>query len=159
MPDDARAPRAGDGLTRFVPRGSLAYDRLLAPPAEGEPFLLDDAYRLAHLPLVNAQHPDVVASIPGKDYRNGVHGRVLSLVLPIPDSALADSAGFQALEGDLRSASFAGKIAWDVADRRRGRLHATLCGSLGAGRATRASRRFLRSARSACGWKGCSPAT
>ncbi len=117
-------------MYRFVPRDALAYDRLRSPPQEGAPFLLDEAYRLAHLPLVNPAHPDVTSAAPGKDYLNGVHGRVRSLVLPIAWKALAASPAFVALEGQLRSASFASKIAWTIAERRRGRLHATLCGSL-----------------------------
>jgi hypothetical protein len=117
----------------YTPRERLAYDRLLTPPAPGKPFLMDESYRLAHLPLVNPAHPGVIASAPAKDYLNGVHGRVHSLVAPVPDAALAASPAFRILTEQLRSASFAPKIAWDVAARRAGKLHATLCGSLGAG--------------------------
>jgi hypothetical protein len=40
--------------------------------------------------------------------------------MPVPDVALP----FQA---ELETAPFAAKIAWEIAERRRGRLHATLC--------------------------------
>jgi hypothetical protein len=119
--------------TTFVPRERLAYDRLLTPPAPGEPFLMDEGYRLCHLPLVNPAHPRAIASVPGKDYRNGRHGRVHSLVAPVPDAALAASPAFLELTRALEGSSFAAKIAWDVAARRAGKLHATLAGSLGAG--------------------------
>ncbi len=117
----------------YVPRTELAYDRLLSPPAPGAPFLLDEGYRLCHLPLVAPGHPKAIASVAGKDYRDGRHGRVHSLVAPVPDAALAGSPAFRALEAALRASAFAGKIAWDVAARRAGKLHATLCGSLGRG--------------------------
>jgi hypothetical protein len=117
----------------FVPRARLAYDRLLAPPAPGQPFLMDDGYRLRHLPLVAPAHPRAIVSAPGEDYLNGRHRRVHSLVAPIPDAALAASPAFAELAGALRGASFADKIAWDVAAQRAGKLHATLAGALAAG--------------------------
>ena len=52
----------------------------------------------------------------------GRHGKALSLVLPVPDVD-------HLLEPELKAAPFAGKIAWKIAERRRGKLHATLCGS------------------------------
>jgi hypothetical protein len=64
----------------------------------------------------------VIAHQPGKAYDRGRHDKTLSLVLPVPDVD-------RLLEVDLKAAPFAAKIAWDVAARRRGKLHATLCGS------------------------------
>lgn len=58
----------------------------------------------------------------------GRHGKVLSLVLPVPDIG-------PLLEPELKAAPFASKIAWDIAERRRGKLHATLCGRPGIDRA------------------------
>ena len=52
----------------------------------------------------------------------GRHSRVVSLVLPVPDIDLP-------LQAELKAEPFAAKIAWGVAARRRGKLHATLCGS------------------------------
>jgi hypothetical protein len=84
--------------------------------------VLDEAYRLAHLPLVAPRHPKVIARKPGMTYDQGRHERVVSLVLPVPDVD-------HLVEAELRSQPFAGKIAWDIAARRRGKLHATLCGA------------------------------
>jgi hypothetical protein len=90
--------------------------------APGTGFALDEAYRLAHLPLVAPLHPKVIVAKSGTGYEKGRHGKALSLVLPVPDVD-------HLLESELKAAPFATKIAWDVAERRRGRLHATLCGS------------------------------
>jgi hypothetical protein len=89
--------------------------------AAGKGFELDESYRLAHLPLVAPRHPKVIASVPGKSYHMGRRGRRVALVLPVPDVG-------PLLEAELRATPFAGKIAWDVVSRRRGKLHATLCG-------------------------------
>jgi hypothetical protein len=87
----------------------------------GAGFALDEAYRLSHLPLVAPQHPKVIARKAGAAYEMGRHGKALSLVLPVPDID-------HVLEPALKAAPFASKIAWDIAERRRGKLHATLCG-------------------------------
>lgn len=97
------------------------------------PLSLDESYRLAHLPLVAPDHPRVIARVEGKFYENGRHPRVHSLVLPVSDEALRASSAFRDLEEELKVASFAGKIAWDILPRRAARLHATVCGSLGIG--------------------------
>ncbi len=99
--------------TRFDAETALRFDRL---------------YRVAHLPLVNPRHPLVIAE--DGPYRMGVHARVYSLVIPLPDQALRRSANFLALEREIRSASFAAKISWDIVEQRRDKLHATICGSL-----------------------------
>lgn len=88
----------------------------------GEGLALDEPYRLAHLPLVAPSHPRVIARKPGTAYEMGRHGKTLSLVLPVPDVD-------HLLETELKAQPFAAKIAWDIAKRRRGKLHATLCGS------------------------------
>lgn len=88
----------------------------------GEGLALDEAYRLAHLPLVAPQHPKAIARLPDKPYDMGRHSKVVSLVLPVPDID-------HLLEAELRAQPFAHKIAWDIAARRRGKLHATLCGA------------------------------
>ncbi|HST94671.1 MAG TPA: hypothetical protein VLJ78_07840 [Microvirga sp.] len=63
----------------------------------------------------------------------GIHGRVFSLVLPVPAAALARSEAYGELDRELRSAPFARKLAWPLLDRRAGKLHATVCGSLASG--------------------------
>jgi hypothetical protein len=112
---------------------SLGYARCRTVFRNKTSLKLDESYRLAHLPLVNPNHPGCINSVPGKNYTMGRHGRVHSLVLPIPQELLEASHPFQALEAEIKASSFSKKIAWDVVDTRRGRLHATLCGSLGEG--------------------------
>ena len=95
--------------------------------------LLDEAYRLAHLPLVAPDHPRVIARRDGRPYEMGRHEPVFSLVLPIADELLRRSAAYLALEADLKASPLAPKIAWNIVERRRHKLHATLCGSLSTG--------------------------
>lgn len=108
----------------------LGYLRSRTRFAPGEQLLLDEAYRIAHLPLIAPDHPDVIRSRPDAAYRMGRHDRIFSLVLPVPPEALERSVAYRELETDLRRAPFAHKIAWDLLAKRRARLHATICGSL-----------------------------
>ncbi|WP_207480118.1 hypothetical protein [Arenibaculum pallidiluteum] len=129
--NDARAARdAGDG--ELCGDDELGYLRCRTPFAPGAGLVLDEAYRLAHLPLVAPGHPGVIATWPGRPYAMGRHPRSYSLVLPVPGEALARSDAYCALEAELRAAPFASKIAWDILPRRLPVLHATLCGGLGA---------------------------
>ena len=97
----------------------------------GESIVFDEAYRLAHLPLVNAGHPAVISEVDGRDYRNGIYEKTrYALVMPISADAFLESDEAQALERAMKSASFAPKIAWEIGERRRLRLHATLAGVL-----------------------------
>ncbi|OPY95633.1 hypothetical protein A5906_06485 [Bradyrhizobium sacchari] len=115
----------------FCGDDALAYERSRTHFAAGEGMLLDDAYRLAHLPLVAPNDPRVIAAKEGTDYDRGRHPTAYSVVLPVSADALEASPAYQALEIELRTAPFAHKVAWHVMDRRRGRLHATVCGGLG----------------------------
>lgn len=135
--------RAGD-VTRtggppppivFCRDDQLGYERSRTPFETGAGLTLDAAYRLAHLPLVASSHPDIRWSDPSRGYEGGRHARVFSLVLPIPEDRLAGSPAFRELEDALRSSRFATKLAWDLLPKRRGKLHATICGSLGTGAA------------------------
>jgi len=101
--------------------------------AQGQGLLLDEAYRLAHLPLVAPDHPGVIARRAGRPYEMGRHEPVFSLSLPIADELLQQSAAYLALEAEFRASPLAHKIAWDIVERRRHKLHATLCGSLAIG--------------------------
>lgn len=98
----------------------------------GKAFHLDPQYRLAHLPLVAPFHRKVVASKPGTPYVMGRHEAVTSIALPVPP-ALYNAPAFLDLVDELHAAPFARKIAWDVVEARRFRLHVTLCGSLASG--------------------------
>jgi hypothetical protein len=103
--------------------------RRIFRPGEGTVF--DQAYRLAHLPLVNAAHPAVIHEVAGRDYRSGTYEKTRhALVMPIAAEAFARSDQAQALELAMKSASFAPKIAWEICERRRPRLHATLAGGI-----------------------------
>jgi hypothetical protein len=101
---------------------------------QGQGLLLDEAYRLAHLPLVAPHHPRVIARREGRPYEMGRHEPVFSLVLPIDDALLRPSAAYLALETELKASPIASKIAWSIVERRRHKLHATLCGSLATGK-------------------------
>lgn len=123
----------GPATPVFCPDDVLAYRRSRTRFAPGEGLVLDEAYRLAHLPLVAPGHPAVIPAREGRFYDHGRHPRVVSLVLPVPQALLAAAPAHAALERELRAAPFGRKIAWDVAARRSERLHATLCGSLAVG--------------------------
>lgn len=122
---------SGSVAAAFCGDAELGYLRSRTAFAPGAPLLLDEPYRLAHLPLVAPDHPSVIPHQDGKFYEMGRHPTVYSLVLPVDDAALRRSEAFNALEAELRAAPFAGKIAWDILPKRAGKLHATICGSLG----------------------------
>lgn len=97
----------------------------------GERVVFDEGYRLAHLPLVNAGHPAVISEVDGRDYRNGTYEKTrYALVMPISADAFLESDEMQALEFAMKSSSFAPKIAWEICERRRLQLHATLAGGI-----------------------------
>ncbi len=96
----------------------------------GQRFEFDEAYRLAHLPLVAPDHPLVISGRAARHYEMGRHGAVFSLVLPVPDALLRESPAYATLEAELRASPLASKVAWEIVERRRHKLHATLCGSL-----------------------------
>ncbi len=114
----------------LVPDAELGYERSRTAFRPGAGLALDEAYRLAHLPLVAPDHPDAIARLPGRDYERGRHGTVHSLVLPIDADALEASEPYRALEAELRASRLAAKLDWSLPPRRRARLHATICGSL-----------------------------
>jgi hypothetical protein len=101
---------------------------------QGQGLLLDESYRLAHLPLVAPDHPRVIPRREGRPYEKGRrHERVFSLVLPIADELLRRSTAYLGLEAELKASPIASKIAWHIVERRRHKLHATICGSLSSG--------------------------
>jgi hypothetical protein len=111
----------------------LGYERSRTRFATGAGLVLDEQYRLAHLPLIAPHHPDVIAEREGTSYQLGRHPRVVSLVLPMPQDSLGRSAAYRELDAELQAMPFSGKIAWDLLERRRANLHATICGSLAIG--------------------------
>ena len=117
----------------FCHDAELGYERSRTRFASGEGLVLDDTYRLAHLPLVAPDHPRVIRTREGSSYVMGRHERVFSLVLPIPSDGLLQSPAYSALDAAMRASPFAHKIAWDLLGRRKDKLHATICGSLSTG--------------------------
>jgi hypothetical protein len=113
--------------------GELGYRANRTRFADGQPLLLDEHYRLAHLPLVAPDHPGVIAHLEGKAYDRGRHPPVTSLVLPVPADALEQALVSSGLHDAVRHGPFAHKIAWHVLPQRRERLHATICGALASG--------------------------
>lgn len=118
----------------FCSDDELAYLASRTRFTEGKGLILDESYRLAHLPLVAADHPRVIRHVTGKPYLMGRHDAVESLVLPVSGDALQGSVAGRALEAELQAAPFGHKIAWNIVERRRSKLHATICGSLASGR-------------------------
>jgi hypothetical protein len=97
----------------------------------GERIVFDEGYRLAHLPLVNAGHPAVISEVDGRDYRNGTYQKTrYALVMQVSADAFVESDEVQALELAMKSSSFAPKIAWEICERRRLQLHATLASGI-----------------------------
>lgn len=123
---------SGGAKFRTVADGDLGYERSRTAFAPGQMLELDENYRLAHLPLVAPAHPRVIPRVAGRNYEMGRHAEVFSLVLPVDSDQLEASPAYRELVADIWKQGFAGKIAWDVAARRRERLHATLCGGFGA---------------------------
>lgn len=117
-------------MNTFCSDAELGYERTRTRFVPGEKLQLDEAYRLAHLPLIAPDHPDVIPARPGATYGMGRHERIFSLVLPVPPDVLEKSAAFEEVEGQLRQSPFADKIAWDLLPKRREKLHATICGNL-----------------------------
>lgn len=129
----------------FCTDAELGYASQRTRFSSGQALLLDRQYRLAHLPLVAPTHPKVIAAREGTPYHMGRHEAVTSLVLPVP-ATLYDAPAFVDLSRELRAASFAPKIAWDILEARRARLHATLCGSLASGEPLQSLNETMRTA-------------
>jgi hypothetical protein len=119
----------------FCDDSELGYRRSRTVFIEGAGLSLDESYRLTHLPLVAPDHVRVIVARDGAAHRMGRHPITFSLTLPVPTDALLRSPAYLSLDAQLRAASFAPKIAWDILERRRDRLHATICNALTIGTA------------------------
>jgi hypothetical protein len=133
IPDAPQRPRSRSPAIELCGDGELGYLRSRTRFIRSEGLTLDDAYRLAHLPLVAPQHPRVIPRREGSAYEMGRHERIFSLVLPIPGQALRRSAAYRALKSEVAASPFARKIAWTILKQRQDKLHATICGSLSVG--------------------------
>lgn len=108
----------------------LSYNNFKTEFIDGQGLTFDDAYRLAHLPLVAPSHPLVIPTKPGSSYNRGVHDLVYSVAIPIPTDELLSSDAFIKLYDELKSAKFAHKLSWDTFNQRKNKLHATVCGAI-----------------------------
>ena len=127
----------------YVDENDLGYGRIRWAPEPGRSLRLDEAYRMAQLPLVAPGHPDAIRRSADGAYRDGGYEETrYSLVLPVPFASLQASAGFAGLDAAMRGSGFADKIAWDVMSRRSGLLHATICGGLSKSAARAAAERL-----------------
>lgn len=99
----------------------------------GEAFAMGEDYRLAHLPLIDPDHPRAIASVSGKDYARGRYATPRhALVAHVACEDLRESAIFREIDTALRRGAAAGKIAWETLDKRRDVLHATIAGPVDA---------------------------
>lgn len=132
----------------FCTDDALAYAGSRHSFVSGRPFALGADYRLAHLPLVAPGHAQAIASVEWRDYLNGRYAAPRdALCVQLPADLLEASPAFREIEGAMRTAHFAGKIAWDIGARRRDVLHATLAGPIDAAtadRAAKATAKFLK---------------
>lgn len=118
-------------MTSFCDDTDMVYDASRRGFAPGEALTFDDAYRLAHLPLVAPGHAEIIVGKDETDYRNGRYEAPrYSLVVPVDASGLSASEAFRAFEAELRSFSFSDKIAWELGRKRTSKLHATIVGGL-----------------------------
>ncbi|ODT06183.1 MAG: hypothetical protein ABS58_12595 [Mesorhizobium sp. SCN 65-20] len=112
----------------------LAYDGSRRTFLPGEALTFDEAYRLAHLPLVAPGHPEAIARKEGRDYASGRYATPrFSLVAPVDATALEASPGFSRFEQELRSHRFSDKIEWRLNRERATKLHATIVNGLAEG--------------------------
>ncbi len=132
----------------FCTDDALAYARSRHAFAPGKPLPLGADYRLAHLPLVVPGHPEAIRSVEGRDYVDGRYAAARdALVVHLPVEALEAAGPFRELEGEMRASRFAAKIAWNIGERRRDVVHATIAGPIDAVTASRCTieaARFLK---------------
>lgn len=114
---------------KFADDNMLGYGTAHRSFSSGDALILDAGYRRAHLPLVNSLHPDVIHE--DGDYRMGTYtAERYSLVLPICDERLRQTSTFIEFENALRKAPFSEKINWNLPEKRKNLLHATICSGL-----------------------------
>jgi hypothetical protein len=122
-----------DSEIEFCTDADLGYDAARRRFAADEALTFDHSYRLTHLPLVAPGHPLAIGAAAGQDYDNGRYASPrYSVVVPVAAEALTGSPMFRRIDGELRTASFSGKIAWNICERRAGKLHASIVNDLAA---------------------------
>ncbi len=114
----------------FCDDSELSYKKYKTQFDQGQGLTFDDAYRLAHLPLVAPDHPRVIATARGSKYNQGMHDLMYSIALPVPIDSLFASDTFAAFYDEIKATSFALKLSWDTFAQRKNKLHATICGAM-----------------------------
>jgi len=114
----------------FCDDSQLDYNKFETKFTEGQRLVFDDAYRLAHLPLVAPDHPRVIATKSGSHYTKGIHDLVFSIAIPVAADKLFMSEAFVRLCNELENSKFARKLSWDTFTKRKNKLHATICGAI-----------------------------
>lgn len=113
----------------------LSYEKYKTKFIDEHGLTFDDAYRLAHLPLVAPDHPGVIQTKPGSKYYRGVHDLTYSIAIPIPIDSLLTTENFTGLYDEIKATKFARKLSWETFAQRKNKLHATICGAMSIGHA------------------------
>jgi hypothetical protein len=117
----------------FCTEADLGYVAARRRFGADEALTFDHSYRLTHLPLVSPGHPLAIRAVPGQNYDNGRYDDPrYSVVVPVDAAELTGSPRFRLVDDELRAASFSGKIAWDICERRASKLHASVVNDLAA---------------------------
>jgi len=133
---------------KYCDDNELAYEKYRTQFVNGQGRVFDDAYRLAHLPLVAPDHPRVIPTKPGSGYHRGLHDLIYSIALPIKAEDLLASENFIKLQEEIKATSFAHKISWETFAQRKNKLHATVCGSISIGQMPHVDERTYNELRS-----------
>lgn len=112
-------------MTAFASPLQLRYRPLACRFTDGQRLPLDESYRLCHLPLIDPNHPDVIAK-KGEYEMGWFPTPSYALIVPVDADALEASPHYRQMIATLRRAPFARKIDWPMTERRRPVLHATL---------------------------------
>lgn len=131
----------------FCDDSQLSYDQFQTKFTDGQGLSFDDAYRLAHLPLVAPDHPLVIAKKPGSSYNRGVHDLVYSIAIPIDTDELLSSKAFIKLYTELNTANFSHKLSWENFAQRKNKLHATICSAISTKQAPKIEQRVYQQLR------------
>jgi len=124
-------PRKKPKHVVYCDESMMAYQSMRVIFRPGQCVVFDNRYRLAHLPLVNAQHPAVISKVDDSDYRNGTYKKTrYAFIMPIDDKVFLGADLIREIDQSMKSASFSKKIAWELCETRRTKLHATIVSGL-----------------------------
>lgn len=106
------------------------YQEALFEFTQGTGMVFDRAYCEAQLPLVAPHHPKVLSESADGLLMGMYTESVYSVILELEWSVFGNAMAFQGLFVDLKQSCFASKIAWDMFESRRDKLHVTICGRI-----------------------------